>query len=76
MAIAGLDGMAESRLHYRTCSICEAMCGIVIEHRDGQVLSIKPDKQDAFRRHAAENQGVVFLMYLAKDDLTCVHMKE
>jgi anaerobic selenocysteine-containing dehydrogenase len=50
VAIAGLDGMAESRLHYRTCSICEAMCGIVIEHRDDQVLSIKPDKQDAFSR--------------------------
>ena len=42
--------MAESRLHHRTCSICEAMCGIVIEHRDGQVLSIKPDKQDPFSR--------------------------
>ena len=42
--------MAESRLHHRTCSICEAMCGIVVEHRDGQVLSIKPDKQDVFSR--------------------------
>lgn len=32
--------------HFRTCSICEAMCGIAIEHRDGQVLSIKPNPAD------------------------------
>ncbi len=38
--------MAERLLHHRTCPICEAMCGIVIEHRDGQVLSIKPDHDD------------------------------
>ena len=42
--------MAEARLHHRTCSICEAMCGIVIEHRDGQVLSIKPDRDDVLSR--------------------------
>ncbi len=38
--------MGESRLHHRTCSLCEAMCGIVIEHRDGEILSIKPDRDD------------------------------
>lgn len=38
--------MGESRLHHRTCSLCEAMCGIVIEHRDGEILSIKPDRED------------------------------
>jgi len=42
--------MAEARLHHRTCSICEAMCGIVIEHRDGQVVSIKPDRDDVLSR--------------------------
>ena len=42
--------MAESRLHHRTCSICEAMCGIVVEHRDGEILSIKPDRADVLSR--------------------------
>jgi anaerobic selenocysteine-containing dehydrogenase len=38
--------MGESRLHHRTCALCEAMCGIVIEHRDGEIVSIKPDRED------------------------------
>ena len=42
--------MAESRLHHRTCSLCEAMCGLVIEHRDGEILSIKPDRADVLSR--------------------------
>ena len=42
--------MAQNLLHHRTCPICEAMCGIVIEHRDGQVLSIKPDRDDVLSR--------------------------
>jgi len=36
--------------HFRTCHLCEAMCGVVIEHRDGEVLSIKGDKDDPFNR--------------------------
>ena len=42
--------MGESRVHHRTCPLCEAMCGIVIEHRDGEVLSIKPDREDVLSR--------------------------
>jgi anaerobic selenocysteine-containing dehydrogenase len=42
--------MGEGQLHHRTCSICEAMCGIVVEHRDGEVLSIKPDRDDVLSR--------------------------
>jgi anaerobic selenocysteine-containing dehydrogenase len=42
--------MGELQLHYRTCSICEAMCGLAIEHRDGQVVSIKPDRDDVLSR--------------------------
>ena len=38
--------MSGAEQHFRTCHICEAMCGVVIEHQDGQVLSIKGDKQD------------------------------
>ena len=42
--------MAGEELHHRTCCLCEAMCGIVIEHRDGKVLSIKPNRDDVLSR--------------------------
>ena len=39
-----------SEKHYRTCNLCEAICGIEIEHADGEILSIKGDKRDPFSR--------------------------
>jgi anaerobic selenocysteine-containing dehydrogenase len=42
--------MANAQTHYRTCSLCEAMCGIVVEHRDGEILSIKPNRDDVLSR--------------------------
>ncbi len=39
-----------SELHFRTCNLCEAMCGIEIEHSEGDILSIKGDQQDPFSR--------------------------
>ncbi|HEX5648340.1 MAG TPA: molybdopterin-dependent oxidoreductase, partial [Steroidobacteraceae bacterium] len=42
--------MATALTHHRTCSLCEAMCGIVVEHRDGEVLSIKPNRDDVLSR--------------------------
>jgi len=42
--------MAGEGLHHRTCCLCEAMCGIVIEHHDGAVLSIKPNRDDVLSR--------------------------
>jgi len=42
--------MGNTQLHHRTCPICEAMCGIVIEHQGGQVVSIKPDRDDVLSR--------------------------
>ncbi|MEO6588109.1 MAG: molybdopterin-dependent oxidoreductase [Pyrinomonadaceae bacterium] len=38
-----------SKKHYRTCNLCEAICGIEIEH-DGEIISIKGDKNDPFSR--------------------------
>ena len=32
-----------ARTHYRTCHLCETMCGIRVEHKDGQILSIRGD---------------------------------
>ncbi len=42
--------MGQIRLHHRTCPLCEAMCGLVVEHRDSEILSIKPDRDDVLSR--------------------------
>jgi len=36
--------------YYRTCSLCEAMCGLVIEHDGDVVRSIKADPNDVFSK--------------------------
>ncbi len=36
--------------HYRSCNLCEAVCGIIIEHQKGNILSIKGDKDDPFSK--------------------------
>ncbi len=39
-----------SEKHYRTCNLCEAICGIEITHENDVVLSITGDKNDPFSR--------------------------
>jgi anaerobic selenocysteine-containing dehydrogenase len=39
-----------SEVHYRTCNLCEAICGIEIKHESGKILSIEGDKADPFSR--------------------------
>lgn len=39
-----------SEVHYRSCNLCEAICGIAITHEDNKVLSITGDKNDPFSR--------------------------
>ncbi len=36
--------------HYRTCNICEALCGIEITHEGENILSIKGDPKDPLSR--------------------------
>jgi len=36
----------DTQTHYRTCNICEASCGLEIQHRNGDILSIKGDALD------------------------------
>lgn len=36
--------------HYRTCNLCEAMCGIKIKYQDKTILSIKGDEDDPFSK--------------------------
>lgn len=39
-----------SPLHYRSCNLCEAICGIEIAVHEGQRLEIRGDKDDPFSR--------------------------
>ena len=36
--------------HFRNCNLCEAICGIEIEHEEGRIKSILGDKLDPFSR--------------------------
>ena len=36
--------------HFRTCSLCEAMCGLAIEVEGDRILSIRGDEADVFSR--------------------------
>ncbi|MCM0614344.1 molybdopterin-dependent oxidoreductase [Marinobacter sediminum] len=40
----------ENGIHYRTCHLCEAMCGVAIEVKDGHIASIKGDEDDPLSR--------------------------
>ncbi|MEO7092018.1 MAG: molybdopterin-dependent oxidoreductase, partial [Polyangiales bacterium] len=36
--------------HHRACHLCEAICGVVIEHEGGRVVGIRGDRDDPFSR--------------------------
>lgn len=40
----------ENGTHFRTCHLCEAMCGVAIEVKDGHISSIKGDENDPLSR--------------------------
>jgi anaerobic selenocysteine-containing dehydrogenase len=37
-------------LHYRTCPFCEATCGLEVETKGSEVVSVRGDKEDVFSR--------------------------
>ncbi|MFT7419707.1 MAG: anaerobic selenocysteine-containing dehydrogenase [Arcticibacterium sp.] len=39
-----------SEVHFRTCNLCEAMCGLKITHENNEILKIEGDKKDIFSR--------------------------
>ena len=45
--MSGGDGI---RHHYRTCHLCEAICGVEIRLRGNEILSIRGDPDDPFSR--------------------------
>lgn len=40
----------ENGVHFRTCNLCEAMCGIAVEVEDGRIRRIAGDPADPFSR--------------------------
>ena len=36
--------------HFRTCHLCETMCGIEVEYEGGAVVAIRGDKDDVLSR--------------------------
>ncbi|WP_201629226.1 molybdopterin oxidoreductase family protein [Psychrobacter maritimus] len=48
--MASEQSKTNEQTHFRTCNLCEAMCGIVIQHDGEKVLSIKGDKNDPFSK--------------------------
>jgi len=42
--------MTDIKTHYRNCNICEAMCGLEIQYKDKEILSIKGDQKDPFSK--------------------------
>lgn len=42
--------MMKDRLVFRTCNVCEAMCGMAITVSDGRITGIRPDEADVFSR--------------------------
>ncbi len=65
--------MPESQLksHYRTCNLCEAMCGLKIEVNGKNIHSIKGDKLDPFSQgHICPKAVALQDLYNDKDRLT------
>lgn len=62
--------MKAFQTHYRTCNLCEAMCGLEITHANAQVLSIKGDKKDPFSQgHICPKAVALKDIYKDKDRL-------
>ena len=45
------------RPHYRTCHLCEAMCGVAPQVKDDHVVSVRGDKDDPFSKGYPLSQG-------------------
>ncbi|QUW00603.1 molybdopterin oxidoreductase family protein [Chloracidobacterium sp. MS 40/45] len=55
--------MATERQYYRTCNLCEAMCGLEITVRGNDIVRIEGDRQDPF------SQGYICPKGVALQDL-------
>ena len=51
--------MAETKKHFRVCNLCEAMCGLEIEHDGQKVISVKGDENDPFSKGSLCPKGAL-----------------
>jgi anaerobic selenocysteine-containing dehydrogenase len=51
--------MANTKKHYRVCNLCEAMCGLEIEHDGKQVRTVKGDSKDPFSKGSLCPKGAL-----------------
>ena len=63
MGTTAASAADNEQIHFRTCTLCEAMCGVEIKHDGEKVLSIKGDKNDPF------SQGYICPKATALQDL-------
>jgi anaerobic selenocysteine-containing dehydrogenase len=62
--------MEETKTHYRTCNLCEAMCGLEIKYYNKTVISIKGDKKDILSKgHICPKATALTDLYYDKDRL-------
>ena len=62
--------MKDTQIHYRTCNLCEAMCGLEIKHDGNEIFSIKGDKNDVFSKgHICPKALALKDLYQDKDRL-------
>jgi len=62
--------MENIKTHYRTCNLCEAMCGLEIKYQKNEVISIKGDKKDMFSKgHICPKAIALQDLYHDKDRL-------
>ena len=57
--ILKLNNLTTNKKHYRVCNLCEAMCGLEIEHDGQKVLSVKGDKKDPFSKGSLCPKGAL-----------------
>ena len=62
--------MKEIKTHYRTCNLCESMCGLEIKYQNKTVISIKGDKNDPLSNgHICPKATALADLYTDKDRL-------
>ncbi len=58
------------KTHFRTCNLCEAMCGLEIKYQNTTIISIKGDKKDELSKgHICPKATALEDLYTDKDRL-------
>ncbi len=58
MTIPSSAQPSQKQVHYRTCSLCEATCGLEMIVEDGRVTSVRGDREDVFSKGYICPKGV------------------